>query len=122
MTNIQTMMAVALCVAAISFTITTTSMFTWLRNIFSWMHPKLEELIHCPWCLAHWITFIIMLTADVPLIWVSNTFYSFMFTAFAIIAIAGLVHYVLLRAYEPVAKAMVSRKLEKLAKSKKGEN
>lgn len=113
--NFPALIAIALCVAAISFTITTTSMFKWLREPIAKLHPKLEELIFCPWCLGHWITFIILLTSDVPLICVTGVlFYNFMVTAFTIVAMAGLVHYVLLRAYEPVAKLMMARKMEQL--------
>lgn len=113
--NWPILLAVALCVAAISFTITTTSMFKWLREPVANIHPKLEELIFCPWCLGHWITFVILLTSNTPLIIVTNVvFYNFMVTAFVIIAVAGLVHYVLLRSYEPVAKLMMNRQLEKL--------
>lgn len=89
-------------------------MFKWLRELVSPIHSKIEELIHCPWCLGHWIVFVIMLTANTPII--SMTYvpvYDWLFTAFTVMAPVGLIHYVLLRAYEPVAKAMLQRKLDK---------
>lgn len=120
---LQQLLCISLCAAAISFTITTTSMFKWLRELVSPIHKKIEELIHCPWCLSHWIVFVIMLTANVDLIPISDYYlYNWLFTAFVIIAPIGLYHYVILRAYEPVMKAMVQRELQKLKEKKVQQN
>lgn len=118
MDNYLALIAVALCVAAISFTVTITSMFKWLLELLSKIHPKVEELIHCPWCFGHWVTFAILLTASkVRLLAVTDTwFYNFMFTAFVVMGMAGLVLYVLLRAFEPVLKAMLARQIENARK------
>lgn len=123
MNNLIYIPIMAFVVAAISFTISTTSMFKWLRELVSPIHHKIEELIHCPWCLAHWITFILLwcipssyIIEVVPVIENSLVLrsFNFLFTTFAIIGLVGLLHYVLLRAYEPVAKAMAMRQLEKM--------
>lgn len=106
--------------AAISFTITVTSIFSFLREWVSKIHPKLEELIFCPWCLNHYVVFIMLLTSNIELFKVSEyIIYNFFFTSFAIIGAAGILHYVLLRAYEPVMKNMLDRKMEKLRNQKK---
>ena len=112
------LLAVSSGAAAISFTITTTSMFEWLRELVSPIHHKIEELIHCPWCLGHWTVFVIMLIAKVPLIEITDWYlFNWLFTAFALMSPVGLIHYVLLRAYEPVAKAMLRRKINKSTES-----
>lgn len=109
----------ALCVAGISFTITVTSIFKWFRELLSKIHPKIEELVHCPWCFSHYVGLIMLLVSDVNLVDVSiHTWFNFLVTWFAMIAINGLVHYVLVRAYEPVAKAMAARHIEKQMKKK----
>jgi accessory gene regulator protein AgrB len=102
---------ISLCAASISFTITTTSMFKWFRELVSPIHKKVEELVHCPWCLSHWTVLIILLSSG----W-HDSVYDFLFTLFACTTICGLIHYVLLRAYEPVAKEMARRHIDKMQK------
>jgi len=111
---------VALCACSISFTITTTSMFMWLRELISKIHHKLEELIHCPWCLGHYVVLTIMLCTKSTLLNVSDfVIFNFLFTWFTIITLMGFGHYILLRAYAPVAEAMMAREFQKLKKAKK---
>jgi hypothetical protein len=107
----------ALCVSSASFTISTTSIFKEVREKISGYHHKLEELIHCPWCLSHWITFVILFSTWS---WIGITgigIVDFLMTTFAITCMSGIFHYVLLRAYEPVAKALVARQIEKMKNS-----
>jgi hypothetical protein len=111
--KIESLLILALCVSSVSFTVTTTSIFKEVREWVSAIHHKLEELIHCPWCFSHWITFIVLLMIGN---WIEITgwsFIDFLLNTFAITCISGLSHFVLLRAYEPVAKAMVARQIEK---------
>lgn len=106
--------------AAISFTVTTTSIFGGLRELVSKIHHKLEELIFCPWCFNHYVVFTMLLTSNIQLLNISNNYlYNFLFTSFCIIGGAGVLHYVLLRAYEPVQKVMMMRQMEKLQAKRK---
>jgi hypothetical protein len=110
----------ALCCASISFTITYTGLFKPLREWLSPIHKKIEDLFHCPWCFGHWCVFILLLTSDLPWIIISKwAVYNFLFTAFVMTAVQGLLHYVLLRAYEPVAKYLAQRKIDALKKKNK---
>lgn len=103
--------------AAISFTITRTGIFTSFRELISSVHPKLEQLIWCPWCLNHYVVIIMLLTSDIELLEVSKySIYNFLFTMFLIVGAAGILHYVLIRAYEPVIDTMLERELEKSRK------
>lgn len=115
LTQVMVLMALSLGAASISFTVTVTGMFKWFRELVSPIHEKIEELVHCPWCFGHWTVFIMMLTARIqPLNITGMIWYDWLFTAFAVMSPIGLIHYVLLRAYKPVAEAMMQRKLDKL--------
>jgi hypothetical protein len=107
--------------ASISFTMTYTSIFKWFRELLSKVHPKVEELVNCPWCFNHWVTIVMLFVAEIDLLPLTKyTVVNFLFTLFVLTTISGLIHYVLLRAYEPVAKLAAARYLEKL-RSKQSE-
>ena len=114
---------VALCAASISYTISYTSIFLGFREWISKFHHKLEELIHCPYCLCHYIIFTIMFTTNdissklVPI--TNNIVYNFLFTWFCIVCITSLLHCVMLIAYRPVMQYMTDRKIAKKKKRKK---
>lgn len=109
---------IAAACASVSFTITVTSIFLWLRELVSPLHHKVEELIHCPWCLNHYIVFAtVALTGQTVLIsriWLVDYFV----TSFSVIGIGGVIHFILLRAYEPVSKMMTQRKINNLKNGK----
>ncbi len=108
----------ALCCAAISHTICVTSIFKPIREYLSKIHPKIDQLIHCPWCLGHYVILIFLLTSDISLVIVSKYYiYNLFTTWFAIVCIMGIIHYVLLRTYEPIAKAAAQRKIDRLKKN-----
>jgi hypothetical protein len=112
--NFITLMLTAFAVSSISFTVTFTGLFKEVREVISAQHHKLEELIHCPWCFSHWVTFFIVLLSSSTISFTGIGLFDFFITSFAITGVSGLFHYVLLRAYEPVAKAMVHRQIEKM--------
>lgn len=106
------LIVISVCIASISFAITTTSIFEWLRHTASKIHPKIEELIHCPYCLSYWITFAMYIPLyGMEVVAISgNYFYDFVINLFTIPGLSALMHFVMLRAYEPVTR----RKLRKL--------
>ena len=114
---------VALCAASISYTISYTSIFLGFREWVSKFHHKLEELIHCPYCLCHYVILTIMFTTNnissklVPI--TNNIVYNFLFTWFCIVCITSLLHCVMLIAYRPVMQYMTDRKIAKIQKIKK---
>lgn len=114
-------------VGGISFTITMSSVFLGFRE---WISPKskfIEKLIHCPWCLAHWICGVMLLGSTDLVVEVSTlqglfgTGFNFIYTLFAIIGFSGIFHYVLLRAFDPAKKAEKLREIEKKKAKKKEE-
>ena len=114
---------VALCAASISYTISYTSIFLGFREWISKFHHKLEELIHCPYCLCHYIILTIMFTTNnissklVPI--ANNIIYNFLFTWFCIVCVTSLLHCVMLIAYRPVIQYMTDRKIAKIKQRKK---
>lgn len=114
---------VALCAASISYTISYTSIFLGFREWISKFHHKLEELIHCPYCLCHYIILTIMFTTNdissklVPI--ANNIVYNFLFTWFCIVCVTSLLHCVMLIAYRPVMKYMTDRKIAKIQQRKR---
>lgn len=114
---------VALCAASISYTISYTSIFLGFREWISKFHHKLEELIHCPYCLCHYIILTIMFTTNdissklIPI--ANNIVYDFLFTWFCIVCVTSLLHCVMLIAYRPVIQYMTDRKIAKIKQRKK---
>ena len=114
---------VALCAASISYTISYTSIFLGFREWISKFHHKLEELIHCPYCLCHYVILTIMFTTNdissklVPI--TNNIIYNFLFTWFCIVCITSLLHCVMLIAYRPIMKYMTDRKIAKIQQRKR---
>jgi hypothetical protein len=98
---------IALACSAISFTITWTSIFEPVRNLVSKLGHKFEQLIHCPWCFNHYVA------AVAVIVLYKFDWLQMIVMWFAVVAAGGLVHYILLRAYEPVLKAALDREFRK---------
>ncbi len=101
-------------VLSISFTITVTSIFKWLRELISSIHPKLEELIHCPYCLSHYITILLLIICNYRYLFTKYIVVNYILTTFCIVGIVSVLHYIVLRAYEPIAKQMMQRHIDKM--------
>lgn len=114
---------VALCAASISYTISYTSIFLGFREWISKFHHKLEELIHCPYCLCHYVILTIMFTTNdisSKLVPIANSIvYNFLFTWFCIVCVTSLLHCIMLIAYRPVMKYMTDRKIAKMQQRKR---
>lgn len=109
------LLCAALCCASISFTITITGMFKWLREALSPIHSKIEDLIHCPWCFGHWVTIIFLLTSNMQRLHFSEEpSYNLLVTWFVIMGMEAPIYYILLRAFEPVLKITAQRKIDNL--------
>ena len=121
--SITVLLLIALVTASISFTITTTSIFKWFRELVSPLHKKIEELVHCPWCIAHYIALVILFILFDRTVFIEGIplWVHFILNWFGLLAITGVLHYILLRAYEPVVKELVRREIQNLQKNKKEE-
>lgn len=82
--TISEIIILALAVSSVSMTVTTSNAMEWLRSLVSKLGRRFEALIHCPYCLSHW------LSAIVTLAWVKGPVSELIVTGFAIITIASL--------------------------------
>lgn len=118
-TCLQLLVMISLASAAISFTITTTTIFEWLRELISPIHKKIEELIHCPWCLGHYIVLVMLIIFNKQTLFLNvPEFWHYLLNWFACVCLMGIWHYILLRTYKPIAEAMARREILKLHKNK----
>ena len=105
----------AFAVGAITFTTSQSGIFKEVRDWMGRLHPKIDDLIHCPWCSSFWgsviFMFIAMFLADLPLFIISSyTWFNILVILFAFHAVTGFVHYILILAYAPIAKNEMARK------------
>lgn len=75
----------------------------------------LSELFHCPWCLNHYVVLFFMLCGATN----SLTLVEFFLNWFGLVGAGGVVHFLLLRAYESVPKRIVQEKID-ILKSNSG--
>lgn len=117
--DMETYFTLGLACGAITFTTSTTSIFKWFRELLSKIHPKIEELVHCPWCSNFWLVLLVVLTSNTTPVQVFDIYWlNILVTIFLIMAFSGLLHYVLLLAYKPVAEASMMRLKEKMQKQR----
>ena len=113
--SLEFILVVAFVTTSISFTICVTGIFLWLRTLISKLGSKFEELIHCPWCFGHYVALIILLLSNHTRskLLFNSVFLDFFVYWFCIMTIVGILHYVLLRTYAPIAEAEMFRKMHK---------
>ena len=112
---------VSLCSASISYTVSCAGIFEGLRKAVSKWGKWFEDLIHCPYCFGHYVTLAIIL---ITLMGGSELFYiadwnlfDLLFVWFACVCVMSLLHFIMVRAYKPVAESEAIRKFkEKLVK------
>lgn len=109
---------VGLAAAAVSFTISSTAIFQKFRNFVESKSEWLSDLVHCPWCLNHYVVlFFMLIQPDSE--W--NNVGDFITHWFSSVCVALPIHYIALRAYKPVIKAGIERDLQRF-RSKQIEN
>lgn len=81
----------ALACASISFTLTKTPIFEWLR---AWLLKRrwlmLHELWQCPYCMGHWVAFG-LLAAFWPYEFTSSLYVNFVICSFVVITLSILI-------------------------------
>lgn len=112
---------VSLCSASISYTISCAGIFEGLRKAVTKWGKWFEDLIHCPYCLGHYVTLLIVLITfygKSKLIFIADwNIFDLLFVWFACVSVMSLLHFVMVRAYKPVAESETIRKFkEKLEK------
>ncbi len=85
----------ALACASISFTLTKTPVFDWLRD---WLRKRVRgkftlllfELWECPYCMSHWVAFA-LLAALWPYEFTSSLYVNFVICSFVVITLATFI-------------------------------
>ena len=103
-------LVLALCVSSISFTITRAGIFEGFRQ---WCEDnlvdKLDELIHCPYCVSHYAALIGLLITQTIFNITGWVIIDFCITWFAIVAVSAVFHAIMLWGYRPVADTEYER-------------
>ncbi len=87
MNDVVLLIWLAVATASLSYTITMTTMFDWLRDRLP--DGMFFNLMVCPYCMAHWIAFgFIGLYRPMPF---SGTPFDFLAAAFIIVTVAALI-------------------------------
>lgn len=121
MTTLEYILYLSLCTASISYTITWAGIFEGLRKQISKLGNWFEDLIHCPYCLGHYIALAIMLVTynncSQYFIPVSKSIVlNFIISWFSIMCVTSILHCVMLIAYKPVSEYLTVLKIRKYNK------
>ena len=120
---LEYILLVALCSASISYTISCAGIFEGLRRVVTKWGTWFEDLIHCPYCLGHYVSLAIVLITFFDgsnlISIVDWTVFDLLFTWFACVCLMSLFHFVMIRAYKPIAESETIRKIKEKLNSKK---
>ena len=98
--TILLLVMISLASAGISFSITQAVMFMGLRRVISKIHPKLDQLIHCPWCTGHYVVLVwISILFRHTLLFEISPLLHFLLNWFTCVSLMGLFHYIILVTY-----------------------
>lgn len=93
MTDILLMLFLfSLPVAAVSYTVTRSSIFRGFRNFVDRKNQKLGELVSCPYCFSHWVSAatILYILLYYQVVRLSDYFVAdFVFMTFALVAMSS---------------------------------
>src|SRR5262245_36940514 len=101
MTPNQTLWLITpLAVASASYTVTRAGVFEPVRSAVEEKNRKIGELLRCPYCLAHWLTFAAGAGIGEPF-W-GPWYIGWPLSVFAVVMVVSLLHHILLRTYQPL--------------------
>lgn len=107
---------ISLIAASISYTVCCAGIFEKLRNwVTKWGH-WFEDLIHCPYCFGHYVTLALIAITynrnyDLFALFTGNRIIDFILMWFACVCIMSIWHFIMVRAYKPVAESETLRKV-----------
>lgn len=108
---------ISLAVASVSYTVTQTPLFKPFRDLVGRIHPKIDQLFHCPYCFGHWLTFAVIWYTDNPISFVKYGYYypaiDFLISSFAVMGAAAVLHFLIVRAYEPIIREQFEREMRR---------
>lgn len=74
----------SLAVAALSMTVAKSNVMAWLRDFVSEFGAWAEELIHCPYCLSHWLAVVGVV------MWLNGSVIELVISGLAVVTLASL--------------------------------
>lgn len=105
----------SLAVASTSYTITRAGIFEPVRAWIEAKSGKLGELMRCPYCIGHWLAGAAAICIGNPAVVVGNAIVDYAVSIFGMMAVVGVIHFVLIRTYQPIMKENVRVELAKLS-------
>lgn len=90
----------AMAVAAMSVTISLSKVFKNLRDNISSRNAWLGELVSCPYCFSHWLSFLAVLVYRPQVLEGGAPFLNLFLTAFVLVCLASLFGGLIYRAYK----------------------
>ena len=106
--NMIEIIQMGLVVGVISITITKGSIFGWLRDRSSgWI----GELLSCPYCMAHWVSLVMVISGDIGII---NRPYELVMRVFSVIGISMMWGWVVYRGWMGMVMRDMSGEVEVL--------
>lgn len=108
---------ISLCSASISYTVSCAGIFEGLRKVVTKWGKWFEDLIHCPYCFGHYVTLAILGLTYTRNSWLFNLLtgwpvVDFILMWFICVCMMSLLHFVMVRAYKPVAESETIRKMK----------
>lgn len=92
-----TLIAVSMAISSISMTVAKTKVFAPMRDWVFARNEWLGNLISCPYCLSHWLTFAAVAWYQPKIIESQIVFFDLIVSIFAIVAIAAIVSGIMTR-------------------------
>ena len=106
--NMIEIIQMGLVVGVISITITKGSIFGWLRDRCSgWI----GELLSCPYCMAHWVSLVMVISGDIGII---NRPYELVMRVFSVIGISMMAGWLVYRGWMGMVVRDMSGEVEVL--------
>lgn len=108
---------ISLISASISYTVCCAGIFEGLRRVVTKWGHWFEDLIHCPYCFGHYVTLAILGLTYCRHAWIftqitGTPILDFFLIWFACMCVVSLLHFVMVRAYKPVAESETLRKMK----------
>lgn len=103
--DVLRLLVLALATSAISVTITRSGVFhgprDWIADRSQWF----GELVHCPYCMSHWVSLVLMLWYDLRIVPDTYWLVDLVVSALAVVAVASFFTLIVMLSYKHAALA-----------------
>ena len=106
--DVLRLLVLALATSAISVTVTRSGVFLGLRNFVADRSKWLGDLMHCPYCMSHWVSLVLMWWYGLRILPETNWLVDLLVSALAVVAIASFFTLLVMLSYKYAALAVGS--------------